>query len=506
MAPDTRHHHRTARSHTLVTVSNANTTGATATGPETLPTFPTPTTLDVLVVPGIRDTLLAASQVAKTSDILIQQDEVFIEAKSPRPLRKDIRAIGLLRNGMYENHMPVTTNRQPVTRNVHANMTHITSTLHNTFNHAPATTLRRLVQHYRGTANLSKPRDPADVDCHSCAQGNQTRAPFPAIHRPPPAPLDVISTDTAESLPRSHDNVKYLKVLHDRTTRFLLTVPLPSKSAATVAIQHAIARLQRNTGRTVRRYHADNARKKHAEPLCNFLLRQGTEMTSTTPHTSQQNPHAERAIKKIFNTARSTLAQSKLDYSFWTYAAADATRKHNALPTTLDGVASSPHERLFGTNTKFDISNLLPFGHRGFVTATGVKTKLEAREYPARYLYQLNDAQYLVLNTLTKSVKKCRIPEFHLLRHASTNTTHHVSACTTPKTLRAALNSPDAYEWATAYDEELDLHQHQLGTWRLEPRLPGDTPRRPLFKFRQNLIPTALHQARKCAVRFEAIP
>jgi hypothetical protein len=82
----------------------------------------------------------------------------------------------MLRNGVYEMHVPVTTHRQPVTRNVNASMTRITSTLHNTFNHAPATTLCRLFQHYRGTANLNKPRDPADVECHSCAQGKQTRA------------------------------------------------------------------------------------------------------------------------------------------------------------------------------------------------------------------------------------------------------------------------------------------------------------------------------------------
>jgi hypothetical protein len=111
MTPATRYHHRTARIHTLVTVANANTTRATATGPAALSTFPTPTTLDVLVVPGIRDTLLAASQVAKTSDILIQQDEVFIVPKSPRPLSEDIRARGMLRNGVYEMHVPVTTHK-----------------------------------------------------------------------------------------------------------------------------------------------------------------------------------------------------------------------------------------------------------------------------------------------------------------------------------------------------------------------------------------------------------
>jgi hypothetical protein len=170
MAPDTPHHHRTARSHTLVAVASATLTRATATGPATLPTFPTPTTLDVMIEPGIRDTLLAASQGAKTSDILIQQDEVFIVSKSPLPLRKDIRALGMLRNSVYEMHVPVTTHKQQVTQNVQANMTHIT-TLHNTFSHAPAATLRRLVQHYPATGNFNEPRDPADGDCHSCVQG-----------------------------------------------------------------------------------------------------------------------------------------------------------------------------------------------------------------------------------------------------------------------------------------------------------------------------------------------
>jgi hypothetical protein len=140
-------------------------------------------------------------------------------------------------------------------------------------------------------------------------------------------------------------------------------------------------------------------RASNTESLCaRFCQANRQRLHQQTPRTSQENPHAEHAIRTIFNAARSALAQSKLDNSFWTYAAADATRKHNALPTRQDGVASSPHEHLFGT--KFDIRNLLPFGHRGFATATGIKTKLDARAYPARYLYQLNDAQYIVLNTL----------------------------------------------------------------------------------------------------------
>jgi hypothetical protein len=102
MAPDIRYHHSTTRSSTMVNVANSNTTPATASGPATLPTTPQSTTLDVLVVPGMQDTLLAASQVTKSSDILIQKDKVFIIPHGQQPSPDRIRARGHLRYGVYE--------------------------------------------------------------------------------------------------------------------------------------------------------------------------------------------------------------------------------------------------------------------------------------------------------------------------------------------------------------------------------------------------------------------
>jgi transposase InsO family protein len=138
------------------------------------------------------------------------------------------------------------------------NVRNITSALHDTFNHAPAITLRGIAKHHPTTtaklnALQATPRD----DCRSCAQGKQNRVPFSAIVRPTQPPIDVISTGTAGSLPRSHDNARYLQIIHDHATRCLLTISFATKSAATVAMHHAIARLQLNTGRKVRRYHAD---------------------------------------------------------------------------------------------------------------------------------------------------------------------------------------------------------------------------------------------------------
>jgi hypothetical protein len=173
--------------------------------------------------------------------------------------------------------VPAANHAQEKIRNVQANMTQITSTLHGTFN-APAMTLHRIAIHYpTTTAKLNTLQAPPYDDCQNCAHGKLTRAPFPVNVRTTPAPLDIISTDTAGPLPRSHDNARYLQLIHDRATCYLITAPLITKSAATAAIQHAIVRLQLNTGRTVRRYHADNAREQHAEPLRTFLLNQGTK-------------------------------------------------------------------------------------------------------------------------------------------------------------------------------------------------------------------------------------
>jgi hypothetical protein len=218
-------------------------------------------------------------------------------------------------------------------------------------------------------------KHPPHDDCQSCAHGKQTRAPYLAVVRTTLAPLDVIRTDTAGPLPCSHDNAGYLQLIHDRASRYLHTVPLVKKSPP-----HC-----RNTSC---HRHASTQHRPHRPSIPCRKCARTTRGTSTlvlaqprgrndidnTTYKSK-NAQAERAIRTIFNATRSALAHSKLGNSFWTYAAADATRKHNTFPTTQDGVTSSPHERLFGTT--FATDNLLPFGHRGFVLSTGIKTKLD---------------------------------------------------------------------------------------------------------------------------------
>jgi hypothetical protein len=147
MTPDARYHQNTVKSQTLVTVANPNTTPATACGPATIPTTPRLSTLDVLVVPGIRDTQLAASQVTKSSDILIQENNIFIIPQGPQPLPLRILARGQLRNGVYEMAIDATGTARQLTTSTSANIAKVTTALRNS-NHAPAAASLRIARHY----------------------------------------------------------------------------------------------------------------------------------------------------------------------------------------------------------------------------------------------------------------------------------------------------------------------------------------------------------------------
>jgi transposase InsO family protein len=114
-------------------------------------------------------------------------------------------------------------------------------------------------------------------------------------------------------------------VIVNRATGYAFVVPLRAKPQAPSELIPAIASLLQTTGKTVGRYHSDNARELQANLLVNTLRAQGPSVSATTPHSSQMNGHAERTIKTIFEATRDALAAASLPDQFWSLAAIDAT-------------------------------------------------------------------------------------------------------------------------------------------------------------------------------------
>lgn len=186
---------------------------------------------------------------------------------------------------------------------------------------------------------------------------------------------------------------------------------MKKKSEAAEAIMKTIQRLQTTLGKTVKRYHADNAGEQHTAELTTSLQKQGTTITTTAPNSSQQNAFAERCFSTIFNATRAALASSGLPLTLWSVAALDAIDKGNYLPVKRNtGNSVPPNAQLYADQNP---KHLLPFGQRGYIVdTTPHKPKLQPRAIPARYLRALTPAQYLVLLPAVNKTRLIRPSEF----------------------------------------------------------------------------------------------
>ena len=502
---------------TTITMADGHTTKATAQGIASHATTPLRISLNTLVVPHMTDTLLSGAQVAAKHDVLLQGSKLYVLKHTLRtPPASQICATGRVQNGIYVMDKPTHTPNAPVTaasvkvgRNTRANQL-----LHQIFNHISSRAVNAIRQsNPQGTARITgdqgRPVTHTD-DCAPCHQGKQTRAPFPRDPDPPPRkPLDIVSTDTAGPLPITHHKNRYMQVLIDRATKKLRAVPLQNKSQATDRILEGIMTWQRLTGRTVGRYHSDNAKELQSARLLSTLKTQGTVVTTTTPHSSQQNPDAERAIRAITDATRCALHAARMSTQWWDYAAVDASDKYNHIPQKT---AQHSPEELF-TSTKPAIHHFQPFGQPGFVTVTGQAPKLAPRAKLCRYLRALNEHQYEVLDLTTDKVIKCRVPEFapttyhnlHIYTCGTTQSLSHTahSARTPPATLKQALKLPDADAWAAAHDAEIRRHDTELHTWRYETQRSTDKPLPYVFNYKTKTKPdgTIDRYKARCAIR-----
>jgi transposase InsO family protein len=372
------------------------------------------------------------------------------------------------------------------------------------FNHAGADALRRIDKAYpelRAKLNKRLVTQPAVPDCAACHTGRQTRAPFPAKlvttpATPPIAALDVATTGTVGPLPGSLvPQAAYLKLLRDRATTLLAGLPVAARTSVPAAIQTTLSSWQNTRNAITKRLHSDNAKELVSAALRNFLRKQGTTATTTSPHSSPQNGESERAIRTVLTHARTNLHAAGLPATIWPFAVHDTIVKLNATPRKVieNGIApKSPYELSHGS--KAPTTHLLPFGKLGYVTDTGQKTNFAPRAHQARYHGATNASQYNSLVGASK-ISLCRPTEFTPIFTAAQ------AMIKPPSNLGGTQKRPLAERllWNAAYDAEMDRNEN-LGLWTYETLQPDDTPRTSLVKFSIKLNSTGQPIGRK--VRF----
>lgn len=121
------------------------------------------------------------------------------------------------------------------------------------------------------------------------------RKPFKVNNQGPREVLDAVSTDTTGiTTPADIDGNVYLQLVVDEASRYTQRLPLTKKSDADRAILQEIKKLELAVGKARKRYNAVNSKDQHTKKLICELKAKRTQVTTTSPHTSQHNAIAKR--------------------------------------------------------------------------------------------------------------------------------------------------------------------------------------------------------------------
>ena len=119
---------------------------------------------------------------------------------------------------------------------------------------------------------------------------------------------------------------------------------MKSKSEAPELVINFIKKIEKQSGRIIKRVHADNGTE--FTRAFDYVDSQGVETTTSTAYTPESNGLAERMNGILTSMIRSCILQSKLPQSYWNFALRHVIDCKNAVPHSK--TKKAPYEVLFG--------------------------------------------------------------------------------------------------------------------------------------------------------------
>lgn len=219
----------------------------------------------------------------------------------------------------------------------------------------------------------------------------------------------------------------------------------------------------------------DNSGEYTSKIVMEILGDMDIEHVPTIAYNPEEKGIAERLNLTLMNEVRVALDTAKLDWTYWTFALADAVEKYNHLPHSATG--QSPHELWFGTRA--NLITVYIFRLDGLVPIMFTPKKKQAnRGQIAKYLHR-DISNQIIVEAEDQYIKRFRAVDFHpyySYRHPAEIIMHTIQVAmetrrfgeftrkppdritnTTPApaSRTQAAKYPDHKLWAKAIDDEL---------------------------------------------------
>jgi Reverse transcriptase (RNA-dependent DNA polymerase) len=217
----------------------------------------------------------------------------------------------------------------------------------------------------RGLIEVSDAATVADFTCNTCKECKSEALSFARGGRAPKVePGEIVHTDLEGPFKTDVNGFKYFQIFVDEATRDKRVVGLRTKDAAVAATKSYLDTMQQSDV-YVKCLSGDGAGELgRSGKFQRMLTERHVRWRKSPPYTPQANGLAERGIKSLMSSARSSLSRSGRGERFWFFAVADAAYKSSGMPHEYLG-GETPHERL--TGKPFNYDRLRAFGTECYV-------------------------------------------------------------------------------------------------------------------------------------------
>jgi transposase InsO family protein len=320
---------------------------------------------DVLYVPGLKKNLLSISALDKKGfRVAFVDGEVLMWSKGKTI--EDAVVIGIEEGGLYKlkGHSDVA-------------LTHSTE--------SPCELWHRRLAHinYKALPYVSKvvtglPELKVDHEgvCKGCAQGKNTKNPFPKSDSKAEGILELVHSDVCGPMPSTSLSgyVYYVSFIDDYSRKTWVYF-LKSKDEVLGKFKEFKALVENLSERKIKKLRSDNGGEYTSNEFGSFCRDVGIKRELTTPYNPQQNGVAERKNRTIMEAVKTMIHDQDLPMHLWAEATRTTVYVQNRLSHSALGFKTP--EEMF-TGKKPEVSHLKIFGCPVFVHIPKEKrTKLD---------------------------------------------------------------------------------------------------------------------------------
>ncbi|KAJ7980886.1 Retrovirus-related Pol polyprotein from transposon TNT 1-94 [Quillaja saponaria] len=266
----------------------------------------------------------------------------------------------------------------------------------------------KTLQQKNMVTGLSQITIPSQV-CEECVVGKQHRSQFPQGKSwRAKTVLELVHSDICGPInPSSNGGKRYLITFIDDYTRKTWVYFLQEKSQAFSTFKSFKARVENETGRTIKTLRTDRGGEYCSKEFENFCEAHGIRRELTTAYTPQQNGVSERKNRTILNMVRSLLTRGRIPKTFWPEAVNWSIHILNRSPT-FAVQNMTPEEAWSGRKPAVDHFKI--FGYIAYAHVPNEKRKkLDDKGEKCIFLgvSEVSKA-YKLLNPLTKKIVTSR--------------------------------------------------------------------------------------------------